>query len=94
MLRRCVATNYHPTSTCTMADTIGQGGVVDSMLRVHGTRNLRVCDASVMPLIPRGNVLSTVYAVAERGADLIRGTLWEGGERELERMKEGSGNVG
>ncbi len=58
-----------------MADSIDRGGVVDSELRVHGTRNLRVCDASVLPLIPRGNVLSTVYAVAERGADLIKDTM-------------------
>lgn len=60
-----------------MADSIRQGGVVDSKMRVHGTRNVRVCDASILPLIPRGNVLSTVYAVAERGADLIKGSFWE-----------------
>lgn len=77
MIRRCVATNYHPTGTCAMADSIRQGGVVDSKMRVHGTRNVRVCDASILPLIPRGNVLSTVYAVAERGADLIKGSFWE-----------------
>jgi choline dehydrogenase-like flavoprotein len=79
MIRRCVATNYHPTGTCTISDSLEQGGVVDSKLRVHGTRNVRVCDASVLPVIPRGNVLSTVYAVAERGADLIKDGL--GAER-------------
>ncbi|KAM0431005.1 hypothetical protein ACHAPT_005639 [Fusarium lateritium] len=35
--------------------------------------NLRVVDASVFPLIPRGNILSSVYAVAERAADVIKG---------------------
>lgn len=49
------------------------GGVVDAALRVHGVRNLRVVDASVVPLLPPGNLQSTIYAVAERAADLIMG---------------------
>ena len=50
---------------------VDQGGVVDDRLRVHGTRNLRVVDASVFPLEPQGNIQATLYAVAEKGADLI-----------------------
>ena len=63
---------WHPTSTCTMLPQ-EDGGVVDSQLIVYGTSNLRVVDASIMPLIPRANPQSTVYAVAERAADLIKG---------------------
>ena len=48
------------------------------MLVVYGTRNLRVCDASVLPIIPRGNILSTVYAVAEKAADIIKEDLKKG----------------
>ena len=48
------------------------GGVVSERLVVHGTRNLRVVDASVMPIIPRGNIQSSVYMVAERAADIIK----------------------
>lgn len=48
------------------------GGVVDSELRVYGTKNLRVVDASVFPLIPRGNIQSSVYAVAEKAADILK----------------------
>lgn len=44
------------------------GGVVDGELRVYGTSNLRICDASIFPIIPRGNILTTVYAVADSGA--------------------------
>ncbi|EFQ35888.1 uncharacterized protein GLRG_11079 [Colletotrichum graminicola M1.001] len=47
------------------------GGVVDADLRVKGTSNLRVCDASIFPIIPRGNILTTVYAVAGKASKFI-----------------------
>jgi choline dehydrogenase-like flavoprotein len=64
------ATNYHPCGTCSMMRE-DFGGVVDEHLRVYGTRNLRVCDASVFPIIPRGNILTAVYAFAEKAVELI-----------------------
>jgi len=45
---------------------------VDEVLSLYGVRGLRVCDASVFPVMPRGNVSTSVSAVAERAADLIR----------------------
>lgn len=63
--------NYHPSGTCAMMAK-EHGGVVNERLLVHGTNNLRIVDSSIMPLIPRGNIQSTVYAVAERAADLIK----------------------
>ncbi|KAL8992385.1 MAG: hypothetical protein Q9169_007143 [Polycauliona sp. 2 TL-2023] len=68
---RTVTSNFHPTGTCAMMSR-QLGGVVDERLRVYGTRNLRIVDASVVPLEPRGNIQSTVYAVAERAADIIK----------------------
>ncbi|KAF7165948.1 hypothetical protein CNMCM6106_001920 [Aspergillus hiratsukae] len=65
-------TCFHPAGTCAMLPR-EMGGVVDDRLRVYGTRNLRVVDASVFPLEPAGNIQATVYAVAERAADLIVG---------------------
>lgn len=48
------------------------GGVVDEKLMVYSTTNLRVVDASIMPLVPSTHIQSTVYAVAERAADIIK----------------------
>ena len=56
-----------------MPETLG--GVVNDQLVVYGTKNLRVVDASIIPLIPRGNIQSSVYAVAEKAADLIKRDL-------------------
>ncbi|KAK3711671.1 hypothetical protein LTR37_009447 [Vermiconidia calcicola] len=74
LVRHSATSNYHPSGTCAMMPA-ELGGVVNERLVVHGTKNLRVCDASVFPLMPRGNIQSTVYAVAEKGADLIREDL-------------------
>jgi choline dehydrogenase-like flavoprotein len=71
-LQRTATTNYHPCGSCAMMPE-EDGGVVDTKLRVYGTTNVRVVDASVFPIIPRGNIVSTVYAVAEKAADI----LWE-----------------
>jgi choline dehydrogenase len=59
---------YHPVGTCAI------GSVVDADLRVEGLEALRVVDASVMPTVPRGNTNAPVIAIAERAADLIKGT--------------------
>ncbi len=62
---------FHVAGSCAMRPR-EQGGVVDERLHVYGTRKLRIVDASVFPLEPVGNIQSTVYAVAERAADLIK----------------------
>lgn len=48
------------------------GGVVDSNLTVYGTTNVRVIDASVLPFQVCGHLTSTLYAVAEKAADIIK----------------------
>lgn len=69
--REQMISNYHPAGSCMMAPR-EKGGVVDERLRVHGVRGLRVVDASVFPVVPRGNIITTVYATAEKAADLIK----------------------
>ncbi len=60
---------YHPVGTCAMGNT--ESSVVDSEMRVRGIGGLRVADASVMPSIPSNNTNATVYAIAERAAEMI-----------------------
>ncbi|RFU31704.1 hypothetical protein B7463_g4633, partial [Scytalidium lignicola] len=64
-------TNWHILGTCSMLPQ-KDGGVVDPTLRVYGTKNLRVIDASIIPLQVQGNIQTAVYAVAEKSADLIK----------------------
>lgn len=70
-IRRAAVSNWHATGTCSMLPK-EKGGVVNERLVVHGTKNLRVIDASVMPMVPQCNTQSCVYAIAERGADIIK----------------------
>jgi len=68
-LKKVVITAHHPCGTC----AIGQDGVVDSDLKVHGIEGLRVCDAAAMPDLVSAHINACVLMMAEKGADLIRG---------------------
>ena len=46
--------------------------VVDPDLRVHGLRNLRVADASIMPRITTGNINTPIMMIGEKAADMIK----------------------
>ena len=70
-VRSTALSQNHPSCTCPMLPR-EKGGVVNDKLLVYGTKNLRIVDSSIMPLIPRANIQSTVYAVAERAADIIK----------------------
>ena len=52
-IRTMSQTLFHPVGTCAMGS--GESSVVDPDLRVRGVERLRVADASVMPMVPRGN---------------------------------------
>ncbi|EHK18384.1 uncharacterized protein TRIVIDRAFT_58449 [Trichoderma virens Gv29-8] len=73
-LRQTAVGAHHFTGTCSMMPK-DLGGVVDAELRVYGCPNLRVADASIIPLTPRANPQATVYGVAEHAATIIKGGL-------------------
>ncbi|KAH6632868.1 glucose oxidase [Chaetomium tenue] len=72
-LRDTVVANSHPTGTAAMMSR-ALGGVVDPELRVYGTANVRVVDASVVPLQVSGHLTATLYGLAERASDIIKRT--------------------
>ncbi|KAF3936072.1 hypothetical protein ABW20_dc0105065 [Dactylellina cionopaga] len=72
VLDRC-QTAFHPLGTNRVSRDINQG-VVDAKLRVHGVKNLRVIDASSLPVMPDCRIQNSVYMVAEKGADDIKAT--------------------
>ncbi|MDR7188204.1 choline dehydrogenase [Microbacterium sp. BE35] len=65
-------TRRHTMSFFHASGTAGMGRVVDAELRVMGVRQLRVVDASVLPMVPRGNPHAAIVAVAEHAASIIR----------------------
>ena len=80
--RMCRATKSWPNTCATMPGDITprarcaigpreRNGVLTSDFAVHGTQGLRVVDASVFPRIPGFFIVSAVYMVAEKAADVI-----------------------
>jgi choline dehydrogenase len=72
-LREFVRNNawgHHASCTCPIGPP-ENGGVLGSDFRVHGTQGLRVVDASVFPRIPGFFIVSAVYMVGEKAADVI-----------------------
>jgi choline dehydrogenase-like flavoprotein len=64
------AWGHHASCTCAIGHE-GNGGVLGSDFRVHGTKGLRVVDASVFPRIPGVFIVSAVYMIGEKAADVI-----------------------
>ncbi|MBV8593747.1 MAG: hypothetical protein JOZ27_05550 [Caulobacteraceae bacterium] len=67
---RDYAWGHHASCTCPIGPP-DKGGVLMSDFRVHGTQGLRVVDASVFPRIPGFFIVSAVYMIAEKAADVI-----------------------
>ena len=64
------AWGHHASCTCAIGPR-EQHGVLDANFRVHGTEGLRVVDASVFPRIPGFFIVSAIYMIAEKAADVI-----------------------
>jgi choline dehydrogenase-like flavoprotein len=64
------AWGHHASCSCAIGPR-DQGGVLNGDFRVHGTRGLRVVDASVFPRIPGFFIVSAIYMIGEKAADVI-----------------------
>lgn len=64
------AWGHHASCTCAIGPR-EQNGVLDANFRVHGTQGLRVVDASVFPRIPGFFIVSSIYMIGEKAADVI-----------------------
>lgn len=80
MIRDSAMTVWHAASTCRMGkskmnngvpERVNEMDVIDSQARVFGVDALRVVDASSFPFLPPGHPQSTIYALAEKIADII-----------------------
>jgi choline dehydrogenase len=67
---RSHAWGHHASCTCAIGPP-EQNGVLGSDFRVHGVRGLRVVDASVFPRIPGFFIVSAIYMIGEKAAEVI-----------------------
>ncbi|MEC7490965.1 MAG: GMC family oxidoreductase N-terminal domain-containing protein [Pseudomonadota bacterium] len=70
-IRTTVTGHWHASCTCRMGAADDPGAVTDPSARVYGVEGLRVCDASIMPRVPRANTNIPTIMMAEKLADTI-----------------------
>lgn len=68
-IKQHVETVYHTAGSCKMGKD--DMAVVDNDLKVHGLKNLRIIDASIMPTITGSNIHAPTVMIAEKGAEKI-----------------------
>ncbi len=65
-VRRLSGTGAHPSCTARMGPADDEFAVCDDRGFVHGVRNLRIADASIMPRVPRANTNVPTIMIGER----------------------------
>ena len=65
------AWGHHASCSCKMGKPDDPMAVVDSRFRVIGTKGLRIVDASVFPRIPGFFIVTPIYMISEKAADVI-----------------------
>jgi choline dehydrogenase/5-(hydroxymethyl)furfural/furfural oxidase len=67
----------HAAGSCAMGDSRNEMAVVNERAEVIGYQNIWLCDASILPTIPRANTHLPVVMVANRVSAMLRKTLSE-----------------
>lgn len=75
-VRTLTATLHHQIATCRMGPAEDPLAVVDPELRVHGVKNLRVVDSSVIPRTISAHTHAPAVMIGEKAADMIKST-WQ-----------------
>lgn len=70
-IRESLAPVWHAACTCKMGRDTDEMAVLDSNANVRGVTGLRVVDASSFPILPPGHPQATIYAFAEKIAEVI-----------------------
>ncbi|CCM05264.1 uncharacterized protein FIBRA_07474 [Fibroporia radiculosa] len=70
-VKKTLVTVWHTNGSVSMLPK-EKGGVVDSKLKVYGTKNIRVVDLSIVPLAVSAHTQSLVYSIAEMASDIIK----------------------
>ncbi len=65
------AWGHHASCSCKIGRADDPRAVVDSRFRVIGTKGLRIVDASVFPRIPGFFIVTPIYMISEKAADVI-----------------------
>ncbi|XP_069690299.1 glucose dehydrogenase [FAD, quinone]-like [Periplaneta americana] len=72
VLGKFLSSAHHFTGTCKMGPSSDSEAVVSPELKVYGVNNLRVVDASIMPIIPSSNTNAPTIMVGEKASDMIK----------------------
>ncbi|WP_410257100.1 GMC family oxidoreductase [Bacillus cereus] len=70
-VRASYSTFTHFGGQCKMGKNIGDG-VVDAFLNVFGTKNLKVADLSIAPILPDGNTSTAAQMIGLNAVRFIR----------------------
>jgi 5-(hydroxymethyl)furfural/furfural oxidase len=70
-VRQTVLGHWHASCTCRMGAESDPGAVTDPVGRVYGVDGLRVCDASIMPMVPSANTNIPTIMVGEKIAAAV-----------------------
>jgi hypothetical protein len=70
--RTATGPENHQVGSCRMGPSSDPMAVVDPELKVYGVKNVRIMDASIMPMVVSGNTNAPVIMIAEKGSDMVK----------------------